>query len=190
MIELGAGVGVVGMVSAALGADAVITDLAPVAADMIAPNVARNAASATPPSHEEDGWTCVGAGRARAHALDWYKPLAAQPLADGSPLACDVVLAADTVWLKSLIEPFAGTVAALLGAPGSAAEAYLAFQERAQPGSQTFAHPDELVAALAARGCTVVPCPVDTAAFAGRMKAADKTMRCFHVRRAHEAKEK
>jgi hypothetical protein len=59
--------------------------------------------------------------------------------------------------------------------------AFLAFQERAQPGSQTFAHPDELVAALTARGCCCEACPVDMQPFHARMKAPEKTMRCYRV---------
>ena len=101
---------------------------------------------------------------------------------------CDVILAADTVWLKSLIEPFARCVAELLHAPrpgaaGPARECYLAFQERATTASTTFAQPEELLAELQRLGCTVtqLELPAGLAQYASFMKTPDKRMRCFCV---------
>lgn len=178
VLELGAGIGAVGLVAGAAGGRVILTDLPPVVVDMLEPNIRRNTVS--------EG--CIGTGTVLAHPLDWNEPVWCQQpaLPENNLFACDIILAADTVWLKSLVAPFASCVAELLHAPREAGlphrECYLAFQERATPDSVTFAHPSELLDALADLHCSTVAIEVPLMDdFLSLMKTPEKPMYCFLV---------
>jgi predicted nicotinamide N-methyase len=164
VIELGAGIGCVGLAAAVLGARVVLTDLSSVVADMLRPNIARNASGETPARCSLAGWDdglSVGRGRAQAHALDWGLGLDAQPMASGADLRdCDVVLAADTVWLEG---PGAAVCGLCLVAAERAAQARRAGARvlPCLPGARHLlhhlAHPSELLDELqrrAIRNCS------------------------------------
>ena len=80
VLELGAGIGAVGLAAAARGAHVVLTDLPSVVAAMLQPNIALNAeaAAAAAPGAQWLGVPLPGGGSAQAHVLDWSKPVTAQ----------------------------------------------------------------------------------------------------------------
>ena len=92
----------------------------------------------------------MGAGSAAVQPLDWWRPLGEQA-SPNDPCDADLVLAAECVWLRELVDPFADTVVALLQAPKRPA-CVLAFRERAKEGSQTFSSLGEVLDAFASRG--------------------------------------
>lgn len=93
------------------------------------------------------GGTCV------AQELDWVRPVREQ----AAPLDfadADIILAAETVWLKELIEPFVVTVVSLLSSP-KRPPCYLSYHNRGTEQSVTFATTGELLDSLRAHGCAV-----------------------------------
>ena len=158
-----------GLVAAALGAHVLITDLQSVVTEMIEPNILRNSAGNSQVSSSWRGAHTIGVrgGTAAAMNLDWTQDISCQSHIN-NPLESDLLIAADTVWLKSLIVPFATTVASILAprrinteelpsgeVSRGPAYCFLAFQERSHPGSETFAGTTELLDALRAANCSV-----------------------------------
>ncbi|EDQ92459.1 uncharacterized protein MONBRDRAFT_5028 [Monosiga brevicollis MX1] len=172
VLELGSGTGLLGLAIATLGARTLLTDVKSVVREMLDMNIARNSAYGTdaPESKAPDGsaqcsWpgpaTCaVGHGWAAARPLDWTVSLEKQfPLQEGHPADADVLIGAETVWLKELIEPYVVTVVALLEAHrqrhGTEMACYMCYRNRGTQTSTTFATTEELMAALRERGCVV-----------------------------------
>lgn len=176
VLELGSGTGLLGLaVAAGLGARVLLTDLPPVVTDVLAPNIARNAASATTSATAPatalaatawvagcGGGVAVGSqgGAASCLALDWTRSVEAQ--CSGSAAwdvtQTEVILAAETVWLQELVEPFVATVTALMrfcsqsSGSGSCKRpaCLLVFRERAVASSETFASAKALLDCFAA----------------------------------------
>ena len=99
VLELGAGVGLVGLTAAALGGQYVILTDLPDVLPVLQENVARNESIIDP-----DRICCV--------ALDWFDP---HPLPAPPNHSCwDVILLADCVWTLDLVAPLLKTIEALL----------------------------------------------------------------------------
>jgi Lysine methyltransferase len=120
VLELGAGVGVVGTSLADAGAQVLLTDLPSVVADSLTPNLLRNA-NKNPSDHEScPPWlrqhsqqaVRIGRGWAAAASLDWTK------LKQLSEPFCsvDLIVAADCAFLSSMLQAMLQTVSALFEA--------------------------------------------------------------------------
>lgn len=116
ILELGAGVGVVGASLAAAGAQVLLTDLPTLVTESLDPNLERNATTTDYDSSSDDGpdWfhpaAChpIGQGWVAATALDWSKPILEQLNDDQCQV--DVVVASDCVWLASMLDGLLNTV--------------------------------------------------------------------------------
>ena len=113
VVELGSGTGLAGLCAAAVGAHVLMSDIATVTDFSLRPNVDRNVDLATK-GQCEGSWAAacrVGEGSAACIAIDWTKDLDQQAKEAGiDPCDCDVVLAAECVWLVELVSPFVKTV--------------------------------------------------------------------------------
>lgn len=116
VLELGAGLGCVGMVAACLGAEVVLTDLATVL-PALNKNIQMN----------EDHWKESG-GSARAEELAWSKDASI----DFKP---DIVVLADCVYYTESIEPLLDTLERLCGAT-TETFALLSQEERDTPNQK------------------------------------------------------
>ena len=160
VVELGAGTGLLGLCMAARGAHVLLTDVRPVVEDTLRGNVARNAGGAdggggaTPGGGGGAGAVHVGEGSARAATLDWTDPVQAQCEGGNDPREAQVVVAAECIWLRDLLEPFLATALALMRGPARP-PCLLCFRERAKEGSSVFQNLEQVLGAFRARGCLV-----------------------------------
>ncbi|KAJ1476795.1 hypothetical protein T484DRAFT_1964822 [Baffinella frigidus] len=163
VLELGSGTGLAGLAAAAIGGQVMLTDLRTVEECSLRPNVKLNL---SPPSSSDGGsvkaapsWPVlgqVGEGTAGSFALDWTQPPLPQAEAAGVDLgSTEVILAAECVWLKDLVEPFVDTVLAVL-AGRERPVCHCCYRDRAKEGSKTFAGMAEVVEEFEKRGCSVV----------------------------------
>lgn len=183
VLELGSGTGVLGLAVAALGCHVLMTDVASVADEMLPLNLAHNGrALAEAELAAVKAWPGAYAigqrgGTASAARLDWTLPLDVQASAGGfDPRMARLILAAETLWLKELVEPFTATVVALLRARAAALDAgvdggwggerggtifadgpccLLCYRNRGTASSELFAVTEEVQHAFAAAGCTM-----------------------------------
>ncbi|KAL1496616.1 hypothetical protein AB1Y20_014220 [Prymnesium parvum] len=152
VVELGAGVGLLGLCAAAGGAHVLLTDVPAVVSDMLLPNIAANASAPAEAAAAWPGARSVGSGSALAQPLDWQRALAEQcALVD--PRGADVILAAECVWLNELVDPFVSTVVGLMQLH---TVCILAFRERAVETSQVFASARSVLDRFRAFGFTVL----------------------------------
>jgi predicted RNA methylase len=155
VVELGAGVGLLSIALAAFGCRVLSTDVAPVAKGLMGDNVARNTGAAACEPLRSGVWNHlrpVGSrgGAVGTAALNWLEPLEDQ---FDEPLDADFVVAADTLWLESLVAPFVNTSLALLGdAPHR--RMLLAYRERGDESSTTFCTTTRVLRAFRERGCS------------------------------------
>lgn len=168
MLELGAGIGLAGLAAAALGSHVLLTDLPAVVAGSLRSNIQRNgtvplsvppaeAASAAQPSLPSPwpGSLPIGqrGGSAAAAALDWCAALEPQARRQQfGPAEADIILAAETVWLKELIVPFVQTVAAIMASRRAAGRppslCLWCYRNRGRDTSAHFANTEEVVTAV------------------------------------------
>ena len=113
--------------------------------------------------------TRVGRGRCCALALDWEEAEVgvARVLAATKGACIDVILSAESVWLKELVEPFADAFALLMRRGSGDTVAYsssppantplglICCRDRSSDDSRTFARPSDVVDALQSRGCSL-----------------------------------
>ena len=159
VVELGSGIGLLGLCLAAAGGHVLLTDVPSVVENTLGPNVegsgppcatggaVKGPGSGSGPSEVADaaeadtlsGWRearRVGQGSAATQPLDWWKPID-QQLGANDPRDAEVIIAAECVWLRELIPPFVQTVVSLLRQPHRPV-CVLAFRDRSTETSETF----------------------------------------------------
>ena len=110
--------------------------------------------------------THVGRGRCCALPLDWEEAEVgvARVVAATEGMCIDVILSAESVWLKELVEPFANAFALLMqrgrgdttaSSSSSSPFGLLCCRDRSSIDSRTFARPSDVVDALQIRGFTL-----------------------------------
>lgn len=172
VIELGAGVGLLGTTLAWAGAQVLLTDLPTLTESAIQPNLIRNSSSKEtttaaqvvvppPPSwlanlldqHGEPTVRRVGNGWAASTSIDWTIPLESQiPLEQRQ--AVDIIVASDCIWLASLLDSLLDTAQSLFD--HGASTLLMAFQKREMNiGSATFTTIQHLLDALKNRGWSI-----------------------------------
>lgn len=137
VLELGAGVGVVGASLANAGAQVLLTDLPTLVTYSILPNLERNEATnnidgasskAQPPWLQECHPTQIGKGWAGALSLDWTRPLNEQ--LQERQRNVDIIVACDCLWLLSMLESLFGTVETIFKSTPSPTTFLMSFQRR------------------------------------------------------------
>lgn len=141
VLELGSGVGLVGLVSACLGAKYVeLTDL-PEAVHLLSENTKLN----------KQLWRSAGCDAVTCTTLDWFDPTIL-PIPGGnesaSLQACwNVILLGDCVWTLDLVEPLINTLRALIDQYQARRikndaepqlELLISYQRRGQPAHESF----------------------------------------------------
>lgn len=168
VIELGAGVGVVGTYLAAVGSHVLLTDLTTLVENAIEINLERNKRVLSNTSADDDNdklcpsWLIngqrIGKGWADATPLDWTKSITEQ-LTDEQASTVDFIIASDVVFLASMMKSLFDTVEALFQASkGNKPSLILSFQKRdAKDGTDSIAFTtvDGVLAAVKERGWTI-----------------------------------
>ena len=168
IIELGAGVGVVGTYLSAVGSQVLLTDLATLVENAIETNLERNKRILPDMSIGDDNdRTCpswlvngqrIGKGWADATPLDWTKSICEQ-LSDEQSSSIDFIVASDVVFLASMMKSLFDTVEALLEASkDNKPSLILSFQKRdARDGteSKAFTTVDGILTGVRERGWTI-----------------------------------
>ncbi len=118
ILEVGAGIGMVGVALAAAGGRVVISDLPVLTEHGIVPNLKRNCHDGADLPPEDLGLIetseCfrIGRGHAEAAVLDWMKPVSEQiPPTAASNL--DIIVGCDCLFLRKLLDPLLSTVSTL-----------------------------------------------------------------------------
>lgn len=164
ILELGAGVGLLGATLAMAGAQVLLTDLNTLVDFAIQPNLERNSQASdkdqTVPewlsNNQEQPAYSVGKGWASARALDWSKPVESQ--LTGEQLEnIDIIVASDCAWLASMLDMLLETIASIF-ASGGAKSFFMAFQRReSNIGSATFTTESHLQQVIRQRGWSLHP---------------------------------
>ena len=155
VVELGSGVGFVGLgLSVVRPVRICVTDVAHHVTDMLLPTI-RDVGSHKAPQAGQ--YYPIGQGEAAAMGLYWGRPLstyfaAERPKGDEIML----ILAAECVWLKELLDPFLSTTQELLDA-NPKAKMVLAFVDRSSPTSKVFASRSDLDACMEKWGLSTTP---------------------------------
>ncbi|KAL3817548.1 hypothetical protein ACHAXA_003721 [Cyclostephanos tholiformis] len=171
ILEVGAGVGIVGTCLAAVGGNVLVTDLSVLVEHGIMPNLRRNDRRrhhrardgndvAAPPEggrlddffldsrdrHRiEDGW-------AQAVVLDWFVPISEQiPRTTSSAL--DVIVACDCMWMRKLIDPLFSVISTLFRQSSNRPSFLFTYQRRNMTG--VFIGMEELLERIERRGWIV-----------------------------------
>ena len=163
VVELGSGIGLLGLCVAAAGAHVLMTDVPSVVECTLGPNVLASGPEVTAPSEPSAAVTAAGVssvpwanarqagtGTASAQALDWWQAVSEQS-EPNDPMQADVILAAECVWLRELIDPFVETVLTLMKAPQRPI-CVLAFRDRSKATSETFSSLSLVLGAFEAKG--------------------------------------
>ena len=122
IVELGSGTGLAGLAAALLGGRVTLTDLPSLVEHSLKIDVELNSR----PSAKDSKYWKIGRGRVECDTLDWTLPV------PDRFAHYDIALAADTIWLKDLLEPFVRTASSL------SSELWLAYLERAGENSKLF----------------------------------------------------
>lgn len=161
IVELGAGVGVVGTYLAAVGSQVMITDLPTLVETVIEENIQRNHGESSSSSEEDDIPTWlptgvkIGEGFVDATPLNWIIPLEDQ-LQEDQRTNLDFIVASDVVFLKQMLESLLNTAAALFESSKATRPTFiLSFQRRdSKDGeeSDSFTTVDGILQAVQERG--------------------------------------
>lgn len=172
VVELGAGVGVVGTYLAAVGATVLLTDLATLVENAIDSNLLQNEGIATdgddydtnnnnpPPSWLESSSNCrrIGKGWAATTPLDWTCPIDEQLTKEQSE-SIDLVIASDVVFLVSMLTSLLDTVESIFKSSSHNNPSFiLSFQRRdAKDGeeSSSFTTVNRIISSVKKRGWTI-----------------------------------
>jgi len=170
VLELGSGTGLAGLCAAVCGAHVLMTDVATVVDGMLIPNTAMNANLKAPEEKQEIPdinasvpttnlpWPCstkIGSGTATSLTLNWRIPVKDQLTETINPFDADIILAAECIWLKELIDPFVETVFDLLQGKNKP-RAIICFRDRAIDTSQVFVHMAEVIAQFENKNCKIL----------------------------------
>lgn len=159
ILELGAGVGLVGASLAAHGGDVLVTDLPTLVENAIYPNQQRNKSNTPSSSSSCPSWLTspctstvpIGHGWLGSTPLDWTK-LVHEQLSEQQRQNLDLIVASDCVWLVSMLDALFDTVASLfLESPE--ASFLMSFQRRdVRKESALFTTVDSILDAVHNRG--------------------------------------
>jgi predicted nicotinamide N-methyase len=182
VLEVGAGIGVVGSCLAAAGANVLITDLPVLVQHGIRPNLRRNGRRAVAEAageevdHDHGMQQCpeflreasslslsddnlafdavrLGEGWANTAVLDWFKPVEEQ-LPTSVTTAIDVIVACDCIFLRKLADPLLSTIATIFEHSKARNPIFFfTFQRRNMLG--LFIQLEELLGRIEERGWTV-----------------------------------
>ena len=157
LIELGAGVGVVGTYLSSIGAEVLLTDLSTLVENAIDNNLARNATTQTD-DNPHPSWLApsdgvpIGKGWAASASLDWTCRLDEQLTIQQSSV--DFIIASDVVFLSSMLNSLLKTVESIFQS-SSGSSFILSFQRRdAKDGAESslFTTVDGVIDAIKTRG--------------------------------------
>ena len=159
VLELGAGAGECGLVAACLGAHACLTDVRAVVEHVIRRNVEQNGEGEATAREAWPESIRVGRGSATRATLDWGEPIPERPFGRSEVRFsdADLIIAAECVWLRELLPPFAATASTLLR--NGAAEMILSVRDRSSTedasSGKAFAHTNEVVREFENAGCAL-----------------------------------
>ena len=141
------------------GAHACLTDVRAVVEHVIRRNVEQNGEGEATAREAWPGSIRVGRGSATRATLDWGEPIPERPFG-GSDVRfsdADLIIAAECVWLRELLPPFAATASTLLR--NGAAEMILSVLDRSSTedasSGKAFAHTNEVVREFENAGCAL-----------------------------------
>ena len=165
VVELGAGIGVVGTCLAAGGGCVAMTDLTTLVNNAVIPNIVRNSEESINAQDEscpqwmrdastaKDSEPCkIGRGWAGGAVIDWMAPLDSQ-LPTEVLSNIDVVVGCDCFWMKKLIDPVLSVVADIF-ASSERHPKFLATYQRRGASPALFSTVDEVLGAVRSRGWT------------------------------------
>ncbi|KAL7425833.1 hypothetical protein ACHAXH_000152, partial [Discostella pseudostelligera] len=161
ILELGAGVGIVGTCLAAMGGKVMVTDLSVLVENGIRPNLKRNGINVCDSAVSEDSldfflksceYTQIEDGWAQAAAVDWREPVAEQ-LPRSTTSAIDVIIACDCLFLRKLIDPLLSILSTLFQYSLRRPKFLFTFQRRNMKG--VFISIEELLQRIEDRGWSV-----------------------------------
>jgi len=163
VLELGSGIGFVGISLAAAGAQALVTDLPTLVNNAIQPNIERNVNISG--SGEDDGavvvstWLAeaavpVGRGWAGAAVLDLMKPLADQ-LVSSMVSEIDLVVSCDVLCFRKLLDPVLDALDAVFAA-SPRVEFIFTYQRRDK--NEVFTTLEDVLLAMELRGWSTPEC--------------------------------
>lgn len=158
VIELGAGLGLVGICAALKGCHVLMTDVSSVA-EFIHMNILMNSqplqnrgVPADSPWHQSKP---VGLGTAACMSLDWLQDTQSQANSSGQDLnQADFIIACEVIWLQELLHPYVNTLARLLHSDRRPV-CYMSYTNRGTQQSTVFTAESTVQDALKAAGCDI-----------------------------------
>ncbi|KAL7552644.1 hypothetical protein ACHAWF_015876, partial [Thalassiosira exigua] len=154
MLEVGAGIGLVGTCLAAAGANILVTDLPVLVKHAIWPNLKRNGDVVLDESAGEVflKYSRIGKGLAGAAVLDWFKPISEQ-LSYKTTSQFDVIIACDCLFLRKIVDPLLSIISSLFESSAKSPRLLFTYQRRNQMG--VFIGLEELLARMEKKGWEV-----------------------------------
>eukprot|EP00892_Ulva_mutabilis_P002281 jgi/Ulvmu1/12053/UM083_0066.1 len=162
VLELGAGLGLVGICAAFRGCHVLLTDVSSVTA-MTKRNIQANRHAAgnsvdvmVSPWRDADR---VGRGSAACMDLNWWKDAHKQANSNGQDLSNTAfIIACEVIWLQELLQPYVKTLAYLLHCENRPV-CYMSYTVRGTERSTVFTDESRVRQSFRAASCTVTPMP-------------------------------